>query len=106
MKYIYIAGPYSKGDVCLNVREAIWAADRLLDKGFVPYIPHLTHFWHLLSPKEYEIWTALDMEWLIKCDAVLRLLGDSKGADEEVRTAHELNIPVFYMIEAIVAANE
>src|SRR5438045_9329010 len=34
-----------------------------------------------------------------RCDAVLRLPGDSKGADEDVRRASERNIPVYTKLE-------
>ena len=36
-----------------------------------------------------------------RCDAVLRLPGDSKGADEDVRRARERNIPVYTKLEDI-----
>ena len=40
---------------------------------------------------------------LTKCDAVLRLEGESKGADEDVRIAKERGLPVFYRIEEVPA---
>ena len=101
MKRIYIAGPYSAGDVAVNVRNAIQAANSLLDWGFWPYCPHLTHFQHLLFPRPYEDWLRLDLEWLAVCDAVLRLPGMSPGADREVARAHELDLPVFHDILAL-----
>jgi hypothetical protein len=42
-----------------------------------------------------------DLNWLAKCDAVLRLPGASSGADREVEYAQKLGIPVFYSIEEI-----
>ena len=36
-----------------------------------------------------------------RCDAVLRLPGDSKGADEDVRRARERNLPVYTKLENI-----
>jgi hypothetical protein len=38
---------------------------------------------------------------LTKCDAVLRLEGESKGADEDVRIAKERGLKIFYNIEDI-----
>lgn len=38
---------------------------------------------------------------LSKCDAVLRLEGVSKGADEDVRIAKERGLPVYYNIEDV-----
>ena len=39
---VYIAGPYTKGDVALNVRKAYEAANQLADLGFAPFVPHAT----------------------------------------------------------------
>lgn len=95
---IYIAGPYSKGDVGLNVRNAIHAGDYITHFGHVAFIPHLSHFWHLLIPHEYEFWLQQDIEWLKECDALLRLEGESSGADKEVELALELGMPVYYSL--------
>ena len=38
---------------------------------------------------------------LEKCDAVLRLEGASKGADEDVRLAKERGLPVYYRLEDV-----
>ena len=94
-KYVYIIAPYTHGDPVLNVRTAIQAAESLVTLGFVPFIPLLTHLWHLVSPHEYEYWMNYDFGWLIKCDAVLRLPGFSPGGDREEALAKELGIPVF-----------
>ncbi len=94
MKRVYIAGPYTKGDVVLNVRNAVLAADRVHALGFTPFVPHLTHLWHLISPHDYEFWLALDLEWLAVCDYLVRLPGESAGADREVEyaLAHEISV--------------
>jgi hypothetical protein len=101
LKYIYIAAPYTKPDPAVNTRSAILVAEQLRDKGFIPFVPHLTHLWHLISPHEIDYWYEYDIEWLKKCDALLRLPGESKGADNEVKVAQELGIPVFYDIDSI-----
>ncbi len=41
---------------------------------------------------------------LEKCDAVLRLEVDSKGADEDVRIAKERGLKVFYRLEDVPVA--
>jgi len=38
---------------------------------------------------------------LLKCDAVLRLEGASKGADEDVRIAKELGLKIYYKLEDV-----
>jgi len=40
----------------------------------------------------------------LKCNAVLRLPGESKGADAEVALAEENGIDVFYSIEDLIQA--
>jgi hypothetical protein len=55
--------------------------------------------WHFLTPMPYQNWLSIDNEWLSLCDYLLRLPGQSHGADQEVALAKSLNIPVFYSIE-------
>ena len=98
---VYIAAPYSKGETAINVRNAILAADKVLEKGHIPFIPHLTHFWHYISPKPWETWLKIDQDWLEVCDAVLRLPGLSIGADMEVDIAQKAGKPIFYSIEEL-----
>jgi len=95
---VYIASPYTKGDVARNVRDAIWAGEYLGRKGHIPFVPHLTHFWHIIYPHDWEEWLKYDFEWLKVCDALIRVGGESNGADWEVDKAHELGIPVYYSI--------
>ena len=102
MRRIYIAGPYTHGDVAVNVRNALDVASRLLDDGFAPYVPHLTHFLHMVHPHSYEEWLALDLAWLTVCDGLVRLDGESPGADREVAEAHRLGIPVFLGVNAVI----
>ena len=95
MRRIYIAGPLGTGDREADVRAAIEAGDELLTHGFAPYIPHLNHYWHEVFPHEWEEWMQLDKEWLLLCDAVVRLFGESKGADIECEVARGIPIPVY-----------
>ena len=98
---VYVAGPYTKGDVAINVRNAYEAANRLADLGFAPFVPHATHFWHILFPRPYQFWLDLDNQFLPCCQAVLRLHGASSGADKEVNFARRLGIPVFTEIDEL-----
>lgn len=94
-RYVFVAGPYTGGDVAENVRAAIQAAESLRRAGFIPFLPHLTHFWHLVTPAPYQAWIDYDAAWLERCDALVRLPGDSPGADGEVALARRRGIPVF-----------
>ena len=93
---VYVAGQYTQGDTVSNVAIAIDIADKLVDKGYAPYVPHLNMFWHFQNWHKYEYWLALDEEWLAQCDAVYRILGESPGADREVVLAARLGIHVVY----------
>lgn len=102
-KKVYIAGPYSQGVTAENIRNAVFAAERLVQLDCSPYIPHLSHLWELIQPHCYEFWIHHDMEWLGVCDALLRLPGHSPGADGEVAEAQRLGIPVFYSLDELKA---
>jgi len=95
---VYIAAPYTLGDTFLNIRQVIDVANTLWDKGYLPFIPHLTAFWHLVYPKDYEEWLEYGQEWVRHCNILLRLPGESPGADKEVKLAKTLGIPVYYDI--------
>jgi hypothetical protein len=101
MKIVYIAGPYVLGDVAVNVHNAVKVADDVAAAGMVPYVPVLNHLWHLISPHSPAFWYDLDLEIMKRCDAVLRIPGESVGADKEMKVAMDLWIPVFLDIESL-----
>jgi len=103
---VYVAGPYTKGDVAVNVRAAIEAGQRIVEAGHTPFIPHLFHFWHLIFPGPYEQWTRMDFEWLECCDALVRLPGESAGSQAEEDRARHRGIPVFYDVASFLARVE
>lgn len=104
MKRVYVAGPYTIGDTIENVKRVIDVADVLVHLGYAPYVPHLNHFWHFVKPHPYKTWMALSMEWLTACESLIRIEGPSPGADDEVRMALKLNIPVYYGLSAFLEA--
>jgi hypothetical protein len=99
---IYVAGPYSIGNREENVKEALTIGSQLLDLGFFPYVPHLTHFWHTLYPRPKEDWMDLDFTFLEVCQGLFRIKGISVGADIEENIARRNNIPIFYEIPELV----
>ena len=101
MKKVYVAGPYTKGDVAINVNNAIAAANVLADLGYAPFVPHLGHHWDMMFPRPYEFWLELNYQYLACCDAVLRIPGESSGADSEVLFGQRLGIPVFHSIDEL-----
>lgn len=98
---VYIASPYTKGDVACNIHRAILTADLLIEMGHTPYVPVLTHFWHLVIPHPWEFWIEYDLKLLPMFDCVLRIPGESEGADREVAQAKNLGIPVYYSLEEL-----
>jgi hypothetical protein len=97
----YISGPYTRGDPEVNVKNAISAAEEVAKHWFIPFVPHLYHFWHKQHAHDYEFWMEQDLVWVCNCDVMLRLPGESKGADIEVAKAKECGIPVFFSTEAL-----
>ena len=99
---VYIAGPLTtSGDIALNMRAAITAAEGILDRGHLPYIPHLTFFWHFASPHPYDYWIKLDKRWLMECDALLRLPGESRGTEIEVSLAARMGLSIYHSVEEL-----
>lgn len=94
---IYIAGPLtSSGRLTQNVNQAAIAANALMDRGFAVYVPHWNVVQCMIIPRDYAEWLAHDLEWLAVCDCVLRLPGESAGADVEVQRARELGKTVYF----------
>ncbi len=100
---VYVAGPYTKGDTILNIRKAILAGEKLRARGFCPFIPHLTAFWHIIAPSPYEEWLDLDNQFLPCCDVLLRIPGESSGADSEVALARSLSMFVYTDIDMLIS---
>ena len=94
---VYLAGPYQSPDPVWNTHAVVQLASRLYESGLVvPLVPHLTLLWHLIEPRPADYWYAYDLHLLRRCDAVLRLPGNSQGADVETAEAKARGIPVFH----------
>src|SRR5258708_36751271 len=110
---ILIAGPYRSGthdDPILmrqNLARLEASALPLFRKGHIPMIGEWVALPLLeLAGSKYpgdaayeEILYPVAHRLLLKCDAVLRLEGASKGADEDVRIAKERGLTVYYSLE-------
>ena len=112
---ILIAGPYRSGtndDPALmqkNLDHLESAAVPLFRKGHIPMIGEwvalpLIHLAGSTKPGD-EAWEEIQYpvahRLLEKCDAVLRLEGASKGADEDVRVATERGLKIYYAIDDV-----
>jgi hypothetical protein len=101
---VYIASPYSlpEGEQLENAYKSFDAYYDLIKAGFIPFAPLTCHFIHERHPLPYEKWIEIDNEWQDKCDCLLRLPGEGKGADREVDRMGLFGKPVFYCIEDLI----
>ncbi len=96
---VYIAGPLTTGDTFINVRAAALAASRLMQAGHAVIVPHLFGQIEMVDPvggDAWSVWMARCLTHLKHADCVLRLPGDSRGADDEVHFARHHGIPVYF----------
>ncbi|HEX3008656.1 MAG TPA: DUF4406 domain-containing protein [Bacteroidales bacterium] len=112
---ILIAGPYRGGTnddpvlIKKNLDRLESVALPLFRKGHIPMIGewvalplmHLAGSAHIGDSIWNEIQYPIAHRLLEKCDAVLRLEGTSKGADEDVRIAKERGLKVYYNLDEI-----
>jgi hypothetical protein len=115
---ILIAGPYRSGTgddparMAANLKRLEEAAWPIFQKGHVPIIGEWAALPTWLSAGGKAVGDALYDQilhptahrLLAHCDAVLRLPGDSKGADNDVRIAHERGIPVYFNMNEVPQA--
>jgi hypothetical protein len=93
-------GPYATvHDACVFFKEAFAA-------GWLPFLPHINVLaemvvGELVAGKGQEGWMAYDLDWVTRCDALVRLPGVSPGADREVAQAQKYGIPVFTPMQAL-----
>ena len=99
---VYISSPYSEGDPIENVKRQTDMANILIDLGYNPFIPLLSHYIHIENPKPYFTWLRILSDWIPACDALLRLPGNSQGADFEEHLAKICDVPVFYSVEELI----
>lgn len=123
--FIYIASPYTKGDVAINTRFQMQLFDELMNSGLVwPVAPLWSHFQHLAFPRPYKDWIEYDLALLPRMDACLRMNAsyqgvntpyqesgrrhvdyfekESAGADGEVAVFKRLGKPVFFNIPMLL----
>jgi hypothetical protein len=112
---ILIAGPYRSGTkddpqkMAENLRRLEQASWPIFQKGHVPMIGEWVALpiWNVAGGQEVgdtlydEILHPTAARLIERCDAILRLEGASKGADNDVRLARERGIPVYFDINDI-----
>jgi hypothetical protein len=114
---ILIAGPYRSGTnddpelMANNLRKMEEIALPIFRAGHIPIIgewlalPLLKQAGstHPGDETYQEISYPVSRRILAKCDAILRIPGESKGADGDVQIALEQGIKVYYNLEDIIA---
>jgi hypothetical protein len=117
-KLILIAGPYRSGTgddpdlMARNLERLEAAAWPIFDAGHTPMIGEWVALPVLrgagadsvLHPLAEEVMYPTAARLLQHCDAVLRLPGDSTGADQDVAIARQRGIPVFTELDEIPSA--
>jgi hypothetical protein len=112
---ILIAGPYRSGTgddpekMAENLRRLEEASWPIFQAGHVPMIGEWVALpiWRVaggtrIGDARYdEILHPTAGRLIERCDAILRLPGESKGADNDVRLANERGIPVYYQLNEI-----
>ena len=112
---ILVAGPYRSGTqddpdrMTVNLRYLESVTLAIFRAGHIPMIGEwvalpLLRLAGSQRPGDaawQEILYPVANRLITRCDAVLRLSGESKGADEDVRLAHELGLDVYYQLDDI-----
>ncbi|MFB9959079.1 DUF4406 domain-containing protein [Agromyces bracchium] len=115
---ILIAGPYASGTggdpelMARNLERLEEAAWPIFRAGHVPMIGEWVALPVLSSagasgptdPLAAEVMYPTAERLLQHCDAVLRLPGESRGADQDVAIARERGIPVYHSLDEVPGA--
>ena len=105
---VFVSGPLTNGGtlekprILENIREAIRVAEHLLSEGFYPLIPHTSWYWEEQHSHTQEEWLEYCVALMRRCDVVYRMDGVSSGADFEVNTCQDDDIPVFTTISQLL----
>jgi len=108
----YLSGPISNGGTATleertaNVEASYDPHLYLTQHGVSVINPMLTHFVDPTGVLDHATWLSSDYEIIAKCDCLLRLPGESSGADAEVEFAQRKGIPVYYSVDSVLLANE
>lgn len=92
---IYVAGPIT-GDPFGCVRQSNEAFTALRDLGAIPFCPQWSVISEMVTDRHYEEWMAYDFDVIERSDGLVRLEGESPGADREVEHATALGLPIFH----------
>ena len=101
MKVIYLSGPITKGNRNQHFYRSCELQRALMQNDYAVINPMLSivmpSAWQPDMP--HELWLKMDLEIISRCDMVIRMPGESVGADEEIARAVLLGLPVVMIDE-------
>jgi len=108
-RIIYIAGAISNGHsatprgIYQNVKTAQFYYEQLIKKGYSPILPHLSYYaWlDMKEDVDWKTWIEMDLDYVEASIGLLRIPGESKGADREVEFAKKIGKPVYFNLNEI-----
>jgi hypothetical protein len=110
---VYIASPYTNGNKLELVKLQIDAFHILMDLGFYPIAPLLSHYINEVRERTWKEWLNYDIQTIHECQILVRLYPKnengleipSKGADAEEAEAKRLGIE-FHSFESLKEMKE
>ena len=108
MNKVYIAGALNADAVgyLKNVHIMLVSAEEVRKEGFAIFVPALDYTMGMVHGDwDYRDYFDNSQPWLLASDAVFVCPNSdsSKGTQAEIKTAEEANIPVFYVLDELVA---
>ena len=116
---ILVAGPYRSGTnndpqlIAKNLDRLERFSLQIYEAGHIPLIGEWVALPIAKQAGSSHVGDAISEQFLYpvanrliqRCDAVLRIEGPSKGADEDVRLARQRGLPVYFKIEEVPSIN-
>ena len=117
---VLVAGPYRSGTdgdparIRRNLQRLERTAFGVYNAGHIPLIGEWVALPLAAQAGSTEVGDAISEQYLYpvagrllaRCDAVLRIEGASKGADEDVRIARERGLPVYFRLVDVPVVNQ
>jgi hypothetical protein len=112
---VLVAGPYRSGTgddpqkIAANLEMLEKAALQVWEKGHIPLVGEWVAIPLMSQTGNWTLGDAIFTSFaypvaerlLARCDAVLRLPGESRGTDQDVVLARKRNLPVYHSIEQV-----
>lgn len=105
---VYVSGPITTGgNLPLNIRLGILAAQVIRKKGYAVFCPHERIVTEMLDPHPYEWWMERDFTEIEAADVVYRMMGEdgktlpSNGGDREVAHARKIGRTVYWSYDTL-----